>query len=258
MNNSSMRCGVSSAVRRPATGLCVQQQRAAAPVEIGVQQHGMAIGPLAEMPGQVGRDGAGTDTAAHAGDRHDPPALQRLGPPRAVQDDRAEVTRHHVARDRLEQVFLHAEDAGGMPIEVDVVELADQQHMDIRFDDVRQAIQARSAAGPRPTRRRSGRAASQSSRSISMAPRTLVRWNSIPRGAASLKPSRRMLSVSASVTKATMSWRSGRAGACSGGTSAIETSDGITDCLTAIRCRRRSATTFATALSGSGRTLSFL
>ena len=59
----------------------------------------------------------------------------------AVHDDRPEMPSHHVARNRLEQVFLHAKDARRMPIEIDVVELADQQHMHIGFDDIRQRFE---------------------------------------------------------------------------------------------------------------------
>ena len=48
----------------------------------------------------------------------------------------AEMPRHHVAGDRLEQIFLDAQDARGVPIEIDVVEFADQQHMNVGFDDL--------------------------------------------------------------------------------------------------------------------------
>ena len=51
------------------------------------------------------------------------------------------MARDHVTRDRLEQIFLHAEDPRGVAIEVDVVELADQQHVDVGLDDVRQRLQ---------------------------------------------------------------------------------------------------------------------
>ena len=59
-------------------GFCVQQQRAAATMEIGIQQDGMSVRPFAQMPGQIGRDGAGADAAAHAGDRYDAPSLRGL------------------------------------------------------------------------------------------------------------------------------------------------------------------------------------
>ena len=59
------------------------------------------------------------------------------------------MARDHVTRDRLEQVFLHAEDACGVPIEIDVVELADQQHLDIGLDDIRQLLQRGQRRGPR-------------------------------------------------------------------------------------------------------------
>ena len=71
----------------------------------------------------------------------------------AIQDDGPEVARHHVARDRFEQIFLYAQDACGMPIEIDVVEFADQQHVDIRFDDIRQQFKGGQRPGLRRTRR---------------------------------------------------------------------------------------------------------
>ena len=61
-------------------GLHVEQDSAASAVEVAIQQHGVAIGALAQMPGEICRDRTGADTATNAGDGHDPSALQRLRP----------------------------------------------------------------------------------------------------------------------------------------------------------------------------------
>ena len=87
----------------------------------------MTVCPLAEMPRQVGRDRAGADPAAHAGDRDHAAALHDFRPTRRfrMMGPKWRATMSRV--NRLEQIFLHAEDPRGVAIEVDVVELADQQ-----------------------------------------------------------------------------------------------------------------------------------
>ena len=126
---------------QPRSGFRVQQQRAAAAVEVAVHQHGMAIRAFAEVPGQVDRDGAGADAAARSGHRDDATPLKGFRPVRAVEDDVTEVPRDHVARDGFEQVFLDAQDPGGVAVEVDVVEFADEQHLDVGFDDVGKVLE---------------------------------------------------------------------------------------------------------------------
>ena len=99
-----------------------------------------------------------------------------------------------------------------MPVEVDVVELADQQHVHIGFDHIREHF--KSAQRPRLARHVNDQDTWRWCLAQYVDGATYAASMELtPRGTTSLSPSRRMLSVSASVTKATISGRSGRAGA---------------------------------------------
>ena len=119
---------------QPVARLGVEQQGGAAAIEIGVEQHGVPPRRDAEMPGEVGRDGGRADAAAHARDRHHAPAQHALGLVLPGRDEGVEMPRHHIARERLVEIFERAQPARHVAIEIDVLEIADHQHLRIRLD----------------------------------------------------------------------------------------------------------------------------
>ena len=58
-------------------------------------------------------------------------------------DQRAEIARHHVAHQRLIEIFQHAQAMGDLAVEIEVLAIADHQHADIRLDHVGQFAQSR-------------------------------------------------------------------------------------------------------------------
>ena len=56
---------------------------------------------------------------------------------------RAEIARHHVAHQRLIEIFHDAQAVGHLAIEIEVLAIADDEHADVRFDHVGQFAQCR-------------------------------------------------------------------------------------------------------------------
>ena len=121
-----------------AAGLDIQHERRGTKMQVRIQQHGVAPQRHAEVPGEIRRDRRGADTAANAGDRHRLPPELALRGGALTAHEQAEMADDLVARERLRQVVGRAQAAGDLAIEVDVVDLADDQHADIGLDDVRE------------------------------------------------------------------------------------------------------------------------
>ncbi len=136
-----MRCGASSAARRPgpvcAPSSMAQLPRCRSPSTSTVWRWA----DNAEMPGEVGRQRGRADAAAHA--RHgDHSAAAHRGLRRILPaEQRPEMAGHHVGRQRLEQIFQHAEVAGQSAIEAHLLPIAHYQHPDIGLDHVRQVFE---------------------------------------------------------------------------------------------------------------------
>lgn len=113
--------------RRPqaAAGRGGQHQGSRAAMQVGIEQRDVVARAVCQLNRQVDRDRGGADTAAHACYCHDPSAARRcLGAPgeRGLQS-----ARDDLAIDRLAEIFLHAQAADDLAIELHVLDIADDE-----------------------------------------------------------------------------------------------------------------------------------
>ena len=105
-----------------------EQQRRRPAMQIGVEQHGMPPRFLPQMPGEVGGERGRPDPAADARDGDDAPAAQmHVARRRTLSQIGQQVARHHLLRQRLEQVFQHAEPTRQLPVEGGVLPFTDDE-----------------------------------------------------------------------------------------------------------------------------------
>ena len=118
-------------------GFAAQHQGTGAHVQVGLQEHRVALGDDAEIPGQIAAEGGGADAAAGADDTDDPAAAGGVAAEHLAGNQRREMPGHRFARHRFEQILRHPHVAGDMAVEIDVVGVADHQHPHAWLDQVR-------------------------------------------------------------------------------------------------------------------------
>ena len=121
-----------------AAGGGVEQQRADAAMQIGIEQHGVAAAQHAEMPGEAGGQHRGAGAAMRADHRDHAPARLFADHRAVAERPGTEMPCDHGAADRLGEVFHRAEAARDLPIKVQIVAAADDQHAHIRLHHLRQ------------------------------------------------------------------------------------------------------------------------
>ncbi|MBB5372341.1 hypothetical protein [Acidocella aromatica] len=97
-------------------------------MDIRFHEHSMALGHYTKQPGEVAGDGGAPHSSTCAHDSDDTPAARGVLPHGLARNERREMPGHGLARDGLEQILHHAHAARDVPVEIDVVVIANDEH----------------------------------------------------------------------------------------------------------------------------------